>query len=815
MLRARFRQRNDGSWEQYIEDMSEDSFSFTAQTVESEEDLRSLASQEQELMNIRTGPVFSVVLFSVTNTNTQYILFTAHHLVIDLVSWRVIWHDLEQLLLGNEINPAPSVSFQTWCHLQDEQIKSLHPRDLLPFDLKAPDLEYWGLTIEDNIQDSFMVDQVAFPHALTTDLLEQRNQAVQIAPVDIILGCLLHSFQIAFHDRLVPGVFFEGHGREPLLSNDASEAIDLSGTVGWFTTVHPLQVSMDATTPLLDVIHRVQLVRNNVLGKGQPYFSSTYAASGEQRGFQPHTGVEVLFNYMGAYQQLEAEESLFERYNSQDVPNQVSLTTKRVGLIETSAWVHRGELIFRFERHNRLKKMQDQFDLWMDTFSENLRHATRELQNSSKILFGLQSPSFLNVEQFFIAQGLTVDDIEAAHPCNAIQRHMLEAQAVQGPGIYVISLQFKVNLLPDETSSQRALHSAWDIIVDRYQSLRTIFLRESPFIASQFILRPAAFRRHKSSQNYQVPSGQLPVTHELTVETADSHLLVRLEVNHAIIDRISMDHILNDWQAVYSKNRLPTLYTQLNDAIPEILQLERSEVPSLFWRKTLELVKSPFTVPINSKVRQHSQNACSMTRNFPRLRDMKSAAQIHNATPTSLLYAALATTMSSQLQRDHAGFAAVSMGRSQLSPSSQDCVGPFLTLIPCIVANISMSSSVQILRATHQHMLRASDHERVDIQALGRELGETTPFNILVNYRKFSKPEPKSSAYSCHFQTLASRDLWDFDIVLGVEEIHDELAICLQWYEGRLQRDEAGRWMAALHATLHGYVEDLCLADRI
>lgn len=81
-------------------------------------------------------------------------------------------------------------------------------------------------------------------------------------------------------------------------------------------------------------------------------------------------------------------------------------------------------------------------------------------------------------------------------------------------------------------------------------------------------------------------------------------------------------------------------------------------------------------------------------------------------------------------------------------------------------------------------MSLAAEHERVDIRALARDTGEHPLFNIVVNYRKFSKTEHGLSAPSSRFQTLTSRDLWDFDIVVGVEEIDDDLVIVCNGMKG-------------------------------
>ncbi|KAI1152230.1 hypothetical protein F4825DRAFT_420052 [Nemania diffusa] len=51
-----------------------------------------------------------------------------------------------------------------------------------------------------------------------------------------MVAVLVYSLHASFPDRPTPAMFFEGHGREP----PEGKSIDLSETVGWFTTLCPI-----------------------------------------------------------------------------------------------------------------------------------------------------------------------------------------------------------------------------------------------------------------------------------------------------------------------------------------------------------------------------------------------------------------------------------------------------------------------------------------------------------------------------------------------------------------------------------------------
>jgi hypothetical protein len=83
---------------QMILKQAERSFHFASHAVDSDEEARSIARKQQEQHHIETGPVFAAVLLNIKTTSKLLLFLTAHRLVIDLVSWRIIIRQLEDLL---------------------------------------------------------------------------------------------------------------------------------------------------------------------------------------------------------------------------------------------------------------------------------------------------------------------------------------------------------------------------------------------------------------------------------------------------------------------------------------------------------------------------------------------------------------------------------------------------------------------------------------------------------------------------------------------------------------------------------------------
>lgn len=199
--------------------------------------IASLVADTQASLDIRQGPVFAADLFNVQGDD-QMIFLAAHHLCVDIVSWRIILQDLQEFLETGSLTTEKPLSFQAWCATQTEQSRKQAPKDILPFDLMSTDLAYWGMKGQSNKYkdvecETFMVDE-----ALTGLAMGDCHKALRTEPLDLFLSTIVHSFSRIFTDRAYPMVYNESHGRE-------NPNLDLSRTVGWFTTLCPLDVSVD------------------------------------------------------------------------------------------------------------------------------------------------------------------------------------------------------------------------------------------------------------------------------------------------------------------------------------------------------------------------------------------------------------------------------------------------------------------------------------------------------------------------------------------------------------------------------------------
>ena len=193
-------------------------------------------AESQSCLDPVNGPIFAADLFNL-RSGGQVLFLVAHHLCVDMVSWRIILSDLEELVLSGSLSDEKALSFQSWCAMQLERAKIQDASISLPFKPEQPNLLYWGMQESANLYCDIKMESFTLNEETTKYILDGCHGVLDTDTVDVLLASVIYSFRRTFPDRNVPTVYNEGHGREPW---DAS--IDLSRTVGWFTTMAPLLV---------------------------------------------------------------------------------------------------------------------------------------------------------------------------------------------------------------------------------------------------------------------------------------------------------------------------------------------------------------------------------------------------------------------------------------------------------------------------------------------------------------------------------------------------------------------------------------------
>ncbi|MFI1368359.1 amino acid adenylation domain-containing protein [Streptomyces griseochromogenes] len=189
-----------------------------------------------------------------TDTDADRLLIVLHHLVVDGVSWRLLLPDLvsawKQVRDGRTPEPAgPGTSLRRWAHaLADEAARPERVAELPVWrQILRGDEPVLGARELDPARDvaaTVETVRVHVPADVTETVLTKVPAVFRGGVDDGLLAALALALTRWRRTRGVPAssalVRLEGHGRE----EEAVPGVDLSRTIGWFTTMYPVRLDL-------------------------------------------------------------------------------------------------------------------------------------------------------------------------------------------------------------------------------------------------------------------------------------------------------------------------------------------------------------------------------------------------------------------------------------------------------------------------------------------------------------------------------------------------------------------------------------------
>ncbi|HEX4966669.1 MAG TPA: amino acid adenylation domain-containing protein [Thermoanaerobaculia bacterium] len=312
-LRMRF-QWDGAAWRQRVAAPAEGPGSFSCIDLSAlPEDLQppafmAAAAAVQVSFDLTMGPLARVVLFQ-GRAGHGRLLLVAHHLVVDGVSWRILLDDLwtayDQSRRGEAIElPAKTTSFQHWAQRLAEHVRGGGLDGELPFWSTAVPAEAPPLPLDHrpggNDLASARYVAAALDRDATRALLQEVPAVFRTQVNDALLAALVMAFQrwTGAPSLLVD---LEGHGREPLF-----EGVDLSRTVGWFTTHYPVFLDLGDQRQPAAALAAVKEQLRRIPGGGIGYGLLRYLGG---EALRERAVPEVSFNYLGQFDRTLPESS--------------------------------------------------------------------------------------------------------------------------------------------------------------------------------------------------------------------------------------------------------------------------------------------------------------------------------------------------------------------------------------------------------------------------------------------------------------------------------------------------------------------------
>jgi non-ribosomal peptide synthase protein (TIGR01720 family) len=274
-----------------------------------------LSGEQQAKLNLTEGPLVVACHFAFGPDAKGRLFLAMHHLLVDGFSLRVLVEDLvngyEQVARGEPLSlPSEITPFQRWAERLDAYGRSREIESQQSYwinqDISAGKIPLDFLGGENTRASERMIDSW-LSAAETQTLLRDLPQLLEVEVMEAVLTSFVQTLADWTQRRSVR-LDLESHGRAQIF-----EDVDLSRTVGWFTTLYPLVLSADADQPSSVVLRKVKeelrAVPQQAVGYGLLRYPATDAVNREPLRNQPTP--DVSFDYLGQFDQVFTKTSKF------------------------------------------------------------------------------------------------------------------------------------------------------------------------------------------------------------------------------------------------------------------------------------------------------------------------------------------------------------------------------------------------------------------------------------------------------------------------------------------------------------------------
>jgi amino acid adenylation domain-containing protein/non-ribosomal peptide synthase protein (TIGR01720 family) len=805
-----------------------------------------LVEQVYASFDLAEGPLLRAVLCTEAVGRRPVLFLVVHHLVIDGVSWRILVADLDtayrQAVAGAPINLGPkTTSFRNWAlRLAEHATAGGCAAELghwaavgagaelpLPTDCTQP--------MGDNTIASMRSVSVRLDPQQTTALLRDVPVVYQTQINDVLLAALGTVLaRWSGQDRVL--VDLEGHGREEIF-----DGVDLSRTVGWFTTIFPvaLEVCVGDDRDADDWSGTLKSVKEQlraVPGRGLGYGVLRYLA--QEAGLGGRPAPQVSFNYLGRFDEDLPAGGLIHRWDTGIAGNDSPAAT-RAHLLDIVGRVERGCLELTWYYSEDLHQERTIRALAEDMISA--LHAI--IEHCSQPGVGGRTPSDFPLARLgqqeldrLVGDGRSIEDI---YPLTPMQAGMVFHVLSPGQqGLYHEQITFVLDGVPDP----QILAAAWQHVIDCTPVLRSFIVWEGVDEPLQMV------HRHV----------ELPVVHHdwraLCPEDRDRELqrilardraegfplatcgLLRLALarlsgtevqvvwtfHHVLLDGWSVPQVLSDVFACHAalaqgQPPAPVARRPFRDYLRWLSECDEKQAEQ-FWRDVLGDLESPTPLPYDHVPRQAHITRSSRWLSVGLGEDdsgrLDEFARSHHLTVNTVLQGVWAVLLSRYSSERAVCFGATVSGRPADLPGAQDITGIFINTVPVrIDVAPTIGPGMGAVEWLRELQAKAADSRRFDyvsltqLQAWSGVPGGMSLFDSIVVFENYPINNDVATAYGLQIRDAVALESTNYPLTLAVLP-GSLLSLKLGYDPAIFDAATVERMAAGLVRLLHQLIED-------
>ncbi|MGH3901348.1 MAG: amino acid adenylation domain-containing protein [Pseudonocardiaceae bacterium] len=688
-------------------------------------------------LDLSSGPLLAAVLCELGDGQRPVLALTVHHLVVDGVSWRILLEDLAiayRAACGDaaaRLGPK-TTSFQQWALRLGEHATAGRFDD---------ELDYWGnlvagadpvLPSDETLPHTAPPNTVASVRSVSSGLDEQETRALlqQVPDVyrtqvnDVLLAALGRVLgEWTGRDQVL--VDLEGHGREELF-----DGVNLSRTVGWFTTLFPvaLPAGPDRDRSGRDWGDQLTAVKEQlraIPGRGLGYGALRYltpalddaalddAALDDAAVDLSPPSPQISFNYLGHFDVPAGNNGLYHTIH-EELRLDESPAAKRAHALEVVGKVERSRLVFTWfyseDLHRRATVSALAGEL-LSALREVIAHcATPGSGGCSPSDFPLACLDQPTVDRL-AGDGRGVDDI---YPLTPTQAGMVFHGLSQGDqGVYFQQAAFAVEGVADS----RQLGAAWQYVVDRTPVLRSSVVwhgvAEPMQVVHRAVILPVSYldwgalsesgRREElrtwlaADRAAGLDLAAAPLLRLMVARLSDLEVQVVWTFHHVLLDGWSVFQVLADVFACHAElqrrgpetvapQHLPLASRRpFRDYLQWLRAIDRDE-PEQYWRRVLAGLSEPTALPYDrppvAAHRAESSATVRVTVDSEPSSRLRGTARRHGLTVNTVVQGAWALLLSRYSRQRDVVFGTTVSGRPPELAGVESMVGMFINTIP-------------------------------------------------------------------------------------------------------------------------------------
>ncbi|HHL31124.1 MAG TPA: amino acid adenylation domain-containing protein, partial [Oceanospirillales bacterium] len=743
-LRLRFSQHS-GQWQGQHQPLSQQMITDSVVELKLNDfkQLEDKANHYQRSLNLQQGPMF-VAIHCRDNSKQQRLVLIIHHLLVDGVSWRILIEDLQTLYQQQRHKqklslPAKTSSYQSWGQYL---LEYSHSEKLLA------QVDYWHKTVSTSIallaidkkagKKSFAQVQFKLDKSTTTQLLGKAQSAYRTQINELLLSALLLAIhRWKGHNSM--RIDLESHGRQELSDN-----IDLSQTVGWFTSIFPLLLNSDDMSPqalICTVKEQYRAVPDQGLGFGL----LKYLAKHEKlKDTEPSA---ILFNYLGQFSDKTDDNNKQQKISmaQEGIGDLVSPLRQPEHGLNFNGSVMNERLSFAVDYQQQLYSKDD-----ITTLLREIKTALKELvAHCTEQGAGCLTPSdfpLAQLSQQQLNQWQNDYAIADIYPATAMQQGLLFHSALD-KSAYVTQLLFTLGSGVDI----KAFEDAWQQVLNRHSILRTIFITSDAGVLQQLVLKDLKLPWHsedlsalaKTEQQQQIETQRQadkaqgfdpkkgPLLRFRQWHLGGGQYRILFSDHHALTDGWSMPLLFNQVLEFYYA-RVNKRTPHMADAVPyrnyvQWLAQQDKNKAQAFWQEELAGIETATYIASKQSVAQIQDIEEKLVIKQQLSAGLQQLAQDSKVTLNTLLQGVWSYVLSRYSNESTVVYGTTVSGRPADLAQVEQMIGLFINTIPVRVDIDPQQSFSQWLLQLHSQQIQRDEYSYlplVEIQAQSDCSGE-------------------------------------------------------------------------------------------